>query len=132
MGPLEPELLLCVPGPWNDRSEFVRTIVSETDGEFLFAGMIMAQPGRNEHVPLDFAPHDPQMGEAFEIARQGQLPEPLLQQPMSMGKRPRRQAPLSKLPAAAACPSRLMSGNWRALIAWCSRPWRRSDGWMSS
>jgi len=80
MGPLEPELLLCIPGPWNDRSEFVRTIVSETDGEFLFAGMIMAQPGRNEHVPLDFAPHDPQMRKAFEIAGQGQLPEPLLQQ----------------------------------------------------
>lgn len=67
------ELLLCIPGPWHDRSDFVRAIVAETKGEFIFAGMILANPKGKDHVPLDFAPHDPQMRRAFEIAGQGKV-----------------------------------------------------------
>ena len=72
------ELLLCIPGPWKDRSDFVRTLISETKGEFMFAGMILANPGKKDHVPLDFAPHDPQMRQAFELAGQGKLSALLL------------------------------------------------------
>lgn len=78
MNPSQRELLLCVPGPWKDRSDFVRAVISETKGEFMFAGMILANPSRKDHVPLDFAPHDPQMRQAFELAGQRKLPAQLL------------------------------------------------------
>ncbi len=74
------ELLLCIPGPWRDRSDFVRAIISETQGEFMFAGMILAKPKVKDHVPLDFAPHDPQMRRAFELAGQGKLSPQVLDQ----------------------------------------------------
>ena len=78
MNPEQRELLLCIPGPWEDRSDFVCAVVSETKGEFMFAGMILANPGNKDHVPLDFAPQDPQMRHAFELAGQGKLSAQLL------------------------------------------------------
>lgn len=77
---MQRELLLCVPGPWEDRSTFVQSVASETKGEFLFAGMILANPDKREYAPLDFAPPDPQMRRAFELAGQGKLPGRLLEQ----------------------------------------------------
>lgn len=78
MNPTQRELLLCIPGPWKDRGDFVRAIISETKGEFMFAGMILANPGKKDHVPLDFAPQDPRMRHAFELAGQGKLSPQLL------------------------------------------------------
>ena len=78
--PLLRELLLCIPGPWADRSDFVRAVISETKGEFMFAGVILANPAKKDHVPLDFGPHDPQMRQAIEIAGQGRLSTRLLDQ----------------------------------------------------
>ncbi|HUA66681.1 MAG TPA: hypothetical protein VME24_12595 [Alphaproteobacteria bacterium] len=66
-------LLLCIPGPWKDRRDFVRAIITETKGEFIFTGMILANRKENDHVSLDFTPHDPQMHRAFEIAGQGKV-----------------------------------------------------------
>lgn len=42
--------------------------------------MILANPKGNDHVPLDFTPHDPQMRRAFEIAGQGKMPPQVLDQ----------------------------------------------------
>lgn len=78
MNPTQRELLLCIPGPWKDRSDFVRTVISEIKGEFMFAGMILANPGKKDHVPLDFAPHESQMRNAFELAGKGKLSPRLL------------------------------------------------------
>jgi hypothetical protein len=75
---MEPPLMLCIPGPWTDRSEFVVKVAQETDAEFLFAGMILAQPSRKRHVILEFCDPYPQMRSAFEIAGQGKLPANLL------------------------------------------------------
>jgi hypothetical protein len=77
---MQPELILCVPGPWKDRSDLVRSSISETKGEFMFAGMILACPGRKDHVQVTFAPPDPQLKNAFEIAGQGKLQPELLEQ----------------------------------------------------
>jgi hypothetical protein len=74
------ELLLCIPGPWKDRSDFIASVVSKTEGEFVFAGKILACPHRNDHVVLDFEEHTPQMRKAFEFAGQGKLPAELLDQ----------------------------------------------------
>ena len=73
MNPEQRELLLCIPGPWEDRSDFVCAVVSETKGEFMFAGTILANPGNKDNLPLDFAPQDAQMRHAFVLAGQGKL-----------------------------------------------------------
>lgn len=80
MNSTQRELLLCIPGPWQDRSDFVRAIVSETKGEFMFAGMILANPKGKDHVPLDFAPGDPQIRQAFELAGQRKVSQQVLEQ----------------------------------------------------
>jgi hypothetical protein len=74
------EMILSVPGPWKERGDFVRAVVSATGGEFIFAGAILASPRGNDHVPLDFVPYDSQMRNAFEIAGHGKLSTALLDQ----------------------------------------------------
>lgn len=74
------EMILCIPGPWQDRSDFVGAVASANKGEFIFAGAILANPKRKDHVPLDFAPYDSQLHKAFEIAAQGKLPPTVLEQ----------------------------------------------------
>ena len=32
------ELIVAVPGPWKDRSEFLGQIISSTDGKFMLPG----------------------------------------------------------------------------------------------
>jgi hypothetical protein len=76
--PTKPQLLLCIPGPWADRTAFLQSIVSETGGKFIFAGMILANPRKQEHIELDLLPHYSDMRSAFEIAGQGKLPISLL------------------------------------------------------
>ncbi len=77
---MEPELILCIPGSWKNRSDFVRSIVEGTNGEFMFAGMILACPSRKEHVQLDFTDADPHIKKAFEIAGRGKLSPNLFDQ----------------------------------------------------
>jgi hypothetical protein len=69
------ELLLCIPGPWKDRSDFLRRVITlEPMGQFMFAGGILADVTGKDHLPVEFTPADPHIGEAFEIAGQGKIP----------------------------------------------------------
>ena len=69
------ELLLCIPGPWKDRSDFLRRVIAlEPMGQFMFAGGILADVAGKDHLPVEFTPADPHIGEAFEIAGQGKIP----------------------------------------------------------
>ena len=73
------EMIVCVPGPWQDRTEFVRRVITlEPMGRFMFAGAVLADVTAKDHVPLDFCPMDPSIPKAFEIAGQGKLPPDLL------------------------------------------------------
>jgi hypothetical protein len=82
------EMILCVPGRWKDRAEFVRQVVSlddaakspagDANGRYMFAGTILADLGAKDHVPLDFCPADTNLPRAFEIAGQGKIPDELL------------------------------------------------------
>ena len=74
------EMILCVPGPWKNRGEFVRGACAQTQDDFLFAGSVLACPGRNDHIPLDFEEADPSVAKAFEIAGQGKLSQKVLGQ----------------------------------------------------
>jgi hypothetical protein len=73
------EIIICIPGPWSDRKDFlVRVIQLEPPGTYMFAGGILAHPSAKDHVPLEFCPPDEHIAEAFEIAGQGKIsPETL-------------------------------------------------------
>ena len=68
------ELILCIPGMWTDRSDFIREVITlDPKGRYMFAGMVLADVVGKDHVPLDFCPADPQIAQAFEIAGQGKI-----------------------------------------------------------
>ena len=71
---MTPEAIICIPGPWADRSEFLRAIITQQpSGEFMFAGAILAHPKGNDHAPLDCCDPYAQMRDAFRVAGQGHL-----------------------------------------------------------
>ncbi len=73
------ELMLCVPGPWSDRNDFLRWVITqEPRGRYLFAGTVLADVQAKDHVPVEFCAADPHIVKAFEIAGQGKLPADVL------------------------------------------------------
>jgi hypothetical protein len=77
---MKPTLMLCIPGDWVDRKDFLTRVVKETKGEFMLAGVILAKPSAKMHVELDLEGHDLRMAESFRVSGQGKLSETLLQQ----------------------------------------------------
>jgi hypothetical protein len=78
---MESELIICIPGTWPDRKDFLRQVIEhESVGRYMFAGMMLADLKEKDHVPLDFCPADPQMSRAFKIAGQGKIPAEVLEQ----------------------------------------------------
>lgn len=72
-------MILCIPGPWKDSSEFLRTVITlPPEGEFMFAGGILAHAKANDHVQLEFCDPDPDMRRAFQIAGQGRISQETL------------------------------------------------------
>ncbi|MCW1885649.1 DUF4261 domain-containing protein [Luteolibacter flavescens] len=73
-------MILCIPGPWADRSEFLKAIITtEPAGQFIFAGGLLAHPSGEDHVPLTYADADPDMAQAFHLAGQGQISDETLE-----------------------------------------------------
>ncbi len=69
------EMILCIPGPWADRSEFLRAVITlEPKGRYMFAGLVLADLVAKDHVPLEIHSADPHMAQAFKLAGQGRLP----------------------------------------------------------
>jgi hypothetical protein len=76
---MTPELIICIPGPWTDRGDFLRQVIaSEPKGRYMFAGMVLADMDAKDHVPLEFCPADSHIPKAFEIAGQGKVPPEIL------------------------------------------------------
>jgi hypothetical protein len=72
--PTVPETVLCIPGSWTDRSDFLRSIVTlEPAGRYMFAGMLLADVRGKDHVPLELCAADPSLAGAFQIAAQGRI-----------------------------------------------------------
>lgn len=83
---MEQEIILCIPGPWTSRSEFLRAVITlEPTGEFMFAGAILAHPKGSDHVPVTYEDADPRMVESFRVGGQGKISEATLQQISSHG-----------------------------------------------
>lgn len=73
------ELILCIPGPWKDRSDFIRRVITlDPMARYMFAGGVLADTISKDHVAVEFAAADPRMSETFELAGQGQIAAPLL------------------------------------------------------
>ncbi len=76
---MTPELIICIPGTWTDRSDLLRQVITyEPKGRYMFAGMVLADVEAKDHVPLEFCPADPHIPKAFEIAGQGKIPSEIL------------------------------------------------------
>lgn len=69
MGSAVPEvnIILCIPGPWADRSELVERVVRDSGG-YLFAGMVLMHMETSTFFELDFCDRDERMLDAFQAA----------------------------------------------------------------
>jgi hypothetical protein len=63
-----PQLVLCVPGPWEDRSAFLRDLIESTQGQFIGAGAFLMQVGAQDAFQFEFASFDAHMADAFRAA----------------------------------------------------------------
>jgi hypothetical protein len=63
-----PELVLCVPGPWADRKEFLERVVEGTQGKYMFAGRLLMHVETQTVFEVDFQPRDARMARAFQAA----------------------------------------------------------------
>ena len=70
---MENEIVICVPGTWENRTEFIQAVVTSTQGDFVFAGMILAQQKGKDHVNLDFCESDGLLLQAFTVGGQGKI-----------------------------------------------------------
>lgn len=76
---MDRELIICVPGPWSDRSVFLRHIIThEPKGRFMLIGSVLADLAAKDRVTVDFCEADTRLAESFRIAGQGKLPESVL------------------------------------------------------
>jgi hypothetical protein len=70
---MESELVVCIPGPWSDRTDFLRDLVKGTNGNYMLGGMFLANPKEKDHITFEICGQDDRMRQAFEIAGQGKL-----------------------------------------------------------
>lgn len=67
MSDAEVDIVLCIPGPWADRSELIQSLVENNSG-YIFAGMIMMQLETKQICELEFCAPDERMASAFQAA----------------------------------------------------------------
>ena len=68
-------MIFCVPGPWQDRSDFVRrVVVLDPDGRYIFDGEVLGDVRHQDVVKVQFLGRHPRMLEAFRAASRGDLP----------------------------------------------------------
>lgn len=75
------ELILCIPGPWTNRADFLTRIISaKPAGRYMFAGGLLVDVERKDHVEIECCGQDERMTEAFGHAGQGMIPEECLEE----------------------------------------------------
>jgi len=62
------QTVLCIPGPWADRTEFITALVQARKGEYLFAGAILAHFPADTHFLLELHEADADLPVAFQRA----------------------------------------------------------------
>lgn len=69
-----------IPGSWESREEFLKSVIVSTKGDFMFAGGIFANPKENDHIELEFYEAYEGMTEAFNYGGQGKITDITLHQ----------------------------------------------------
>ncbi|WP_197065349.1 DUF4261 domain-containing protein [Massilia sp. 9096] len=62
------QIVLCIPGPWKDPSEFLQRVVDGTEGDYLFAGRVLMHVPTGTAWELEFEGRDARMAHAFASA----------------------------------------------------------------
>jgi hypothetical protein len=60
--------VICIPGSWKSREEFILAVVAATQGEYIAAGNILMHVKGQRHYTIEFCERDEQMQEAFRAA----------------------------------------------------------------
>jgi hypothetical protein len=60
--------ILCIPGNWKSREDFILLVVQATNGEYIAAANILLHPKSNQHFKIEFCTHDEKMRTSFEYA----------------------------------------------------------------
>ncbi|MDP7978537.1 DUF4261 domain-containing protein [Bacillus sp. WLY-B-L8] len=73
----EPQIIIGIPGLWNDRAELVQKVVRKSGG-YLLAGNIIHNAKGDIGFEVDIYEHDPSLAEAFLYAGGERLGEDIL------------------------------------------------------
>jgi hypothetical protein len=77
---MDGELILCIPGPWNNRTEFAALLNShEPRGRYLCVVGMLADAKERDHVVMDFREYEGNLSQAFYVASKGKLNHELLE-----------------------------------------------------
>jgi hypothetical protein len=63
----DPDMVLCIPGPWTDSTELIGRLAKDSDG-YLFAGRILMCMATRFSCELVFEGADERMPRAFEVS----------------------------------------------------------------
>lgn len=63
-----PQLILCIPGPWIDRCQFLQGLTEDTHGRYLVVGDLFKHAGTKSVFDIEFHPRDENMQAAFSSA----------------------------------------------------------------
>jgi hypothetical protein len=73
------ELIVCIPGNWSDRSDFVGKIANDAGGgRFMCTGEMLADLEAQEHVMVELRQADPALVDAFRAGGQGKISDEVL------------------------------------------------------
>jgi hypothetical protein len=75
---MKSELIICIPGPWQNQAELTKEIAVKAGGEFMFLGMILAHPAGKDHIEMEVGDPDDRMETAFRLAGQRRISEETL------------------------------------------------------
>lgn len=73
---MEPELVICIPGPWKSSKDLQLALLkAEPKESFLYAGRILMCRTNNDHIVAEFCSKDDNIPRAFQFAGQGKVSE---------------------------------------------------------
>ncbi|RJS67252.1 DUF4261 domain-containing protein [Priestia filamentosa] len=73
-------IILCIPGPWKDKSEIVEAIARKSEGYILAGNHLSKLVEPSNFFEVEIYDYDEYLAEAFEIAGNGTFSKPQLNQ----------------------------------------------------
>lgn len=67
------ETVVCIPLSLEGQQDFLRQVISVTDGKYMFAGLLLMSVEDKVSIRCEICQSDPAIGEAFEIGGQGAI-----------------------------------------------------------